>query len=148
VRRSANDLGALRVLDPEYPGRAVVAAGAPWHLALHGRDALLTAWMSLIVDPELALGTLETLARFQGVEVDDRTEEHPGRIVHRVTFDPVGFGAAGGACSVTYGSVDSTPLFVMLLGELRRCGLAHEVVDRLLPHADRALEWIERHGDR
>ncbi|MFS8585029.1 MAG: glycogen debranching N-terminal domain-containing protein [Acidimicrobiia bacterium] len=149
VRRSAYDLGALRVLDPEYPGRAVVAAGAPWHLALHGRDALLTAWMSLIVDPELALGTLETLARFQGTEVDERTEEQPGRIVHRVTFDPAGFGApADGARSVSYGSVDATPLFVMLLGELRRWGLAHEVVDRLLPHADRALEWIERHGDR
>ena len=90
LHRSAADLGALRVIDAEFPGRAVVAAGAPWHLALHGRDALLTAWMSLIVDPELALGTLETLARFQGADVDDRTEEQPGRILHRLRF-----GAAG-----------------------------------------------------
>src|SRR5918997_1230892 len=141
--------GAERVLDPEFPGRAVVAAAAPWYLALHGRDALLTAWMSLIVDPELALGTLETLARFQGTDVDERTEEQPGRILHRLRFGTAGFGAdAGGAPPAgSYGSVDSTPLFVMLLGELRRWGLAPEVVDRLLPHADRALDWITRFGD-
>ena len=151
VRRSAYELGALRVLDPEYPGRAVVAAAAPWYLALHGRDALLTAWMSLIVDPELALGTLETLARFQGTDVDERTEEQPGRILHRLRFGTAGFGADGGGGApraVSYGSVDSTPLFVMLLGELRRWGLAPEVVDRLLPHADRALDWITEFGDR
>lgn len=149
VRRSARDLGSLRVLDPDFPGRAVVAAAVPWHLALHGRDALLTAWMSLIVDPELALGTLETLARFQGKDVDERTEEQPGRIPHRLRFGPAGFGAdaAGTTRAVSYGSVDSTPLFVMLLGELRRWGLAHEVVDRLLPHADRALAWITEFGD-
>jgi glycogen debranching enzyme len=149
VRRSARDLGSLRVLDPEYPGRAVVAAAAPWHLALHGRDALLTSWMSLIVDPELALGTLETLARLQGREVDERTEEEPGRILHRVRFGAAGFGTGvGSARPVSYGTVDTTPLFVMLLGELRRWGLAHEVVDRLLPHADRALDWITERGDR
>jgi glycogen debranching enzyme len=149
VRRGARDLGALRVLDPDFPERAVVAAGAPWHLALHGRDALLTAWMSLIVDPELALNTLETLARFQGTEVDERTEEQPGRILHRLRFGTTGFGADGAAArAVSYGSVDATPLFVMLLGELRRWGLAHEVVDRLLPHADAALAWITEFGDR
>jgi glycogen debranching enzyme len=150
VQRSAYDLGSLRVLDPEYPERAVVAAGAPWYLALHGRDALLTAWMSLIVDPELALGTLETLARLQGAEVDERTEEQPGRIPHRVSFAPAGFGAGGGSAArgASYGAVDATPLFVMLLGELRRWGLAPEVVERLLPHADRALDWITGFGDR
>src|SRR5690606_4429452 len=132
--RGARDLGALRLLDPEFPERAVVAAGAPWFLALHGRDALLAGWMSMVVDPDLALGTLETLARFQGEDVDERTEEQPGRILHRLRVGPDGFGG-----SVSYGSVDATPLFVMLLGELRRWGLAPEVVDRLLPHADRAL---------
>jgi glycogen debranching enzyme len=160
VSRGAHDLGSLRVLDPDFPERSVLAAGAPWHLGLHGRDALLTSWMSLIVDPELALGTLETLARFQGADVDPRTEEEPGRILHRLRFGPAGFGrtigGAGGATGVeggtsrvvSYGSVDATPLFVMLLGELRRWGLAPEVVDRLLPHADRALAWIGEFGDR
>jgi glycogen debranching enzyme len=146
VGTSARELGALQVLDPDFPGRVVVAAGAPWHLALAGRDALLSAWMSLIVDPELALGTLETLARFQGAELDDRTEEQPGRILSRLRFGPEGFGTGPGA--ISYGAVDTTPLFVMLLGELRRWGLSHEVVDRLLVHADRALDWIVAHGDR
>ncbi len=150
LRRSAHDLGALRLMDPEFPERAVVAAGAPWFLALHGRDALLAAWMSMVVDPDLALGTLETLARFQGADVDDRTEEQPGRILHRLRVGPAGFGdgQAGPGGAISYGSVDSTPLFVMLLGELRRWGLAPEVVDRLLPHVDRALEWITTFGDR
>jgi glycogen debranching enzyme len=58
----------------------------------------------------------------------------------------MGFGQGPGA--ISYGSVDATPLFVMLLGELRRWGLAPEVVDRLLPHADQALEWITTFGDR
>jgi glycogen debranching enzyme len=143
MARSARDLGALRLLDPEFPERAVVAAGAPWFLALHGRDALLASWMSMMVDPDLALGTLETLARFQGEKVDERTEEQPGRILHRLRVGPDRFGGA-----ISYGSVDATPLFVMLLGELRRWGLAPEVVDRLLPHADRALDWITTFGDR
>jgi glycogen debranching enzyme len=146
LRRSAHDLGSLRVLDPDFPERAVVAAGAPWFLALHGRDAIFAAYMSLILDPELALGTVETLARFQGSDLDERTEEQPGRIVHRLGFGSMGFGQ--GPAAVSYGSVDTTPLFVMLLGELRRWGLAPEVVDRLLPHADRALEWITAFGDR
>jgi glycogen debranching enzyme len=146
LRRSAHDLGSLRVLDPDFPERAVVAAGAPWFLALHGRDAIFAAYMSLILDPELALGTVETLARFQGRDVDERTEEQPGRIVHRLRFGSMGFGQ--GPDAVSYGLVDATPLFVMLLGELRRWGLAPEVVDRLLPHADRALEWITTFGDR
>jgi glycogen debranching enzyme len=146
LHRSAHDLGSLRVLDPDFPERAVAAAGAPWFLALHGRDAIFAAYMSLILDPELALATVETLARFQGRDVDERTEEQPGRIAQRIPFGSMGFGQGPGA--VSYGSVDATPLFVMLLGELRRWGLAPEVVDRLLPHADRALEWITTFGDR
>jgi glycogen debranching enzyme len=144
MNRGVEDLATLRVFDPEYPERAVVAAGAPWSMSLYGRDSLLTAWMSLIVDPELALGVLETLARFQGADVDPRTEEEPGRILHELRF---GAATLAGDGRISYGSADATPLFVMLLGELRRWGLAPEVVERLLPHADRALAWIEGFGD-
>lgn len=133
VARCADDLGALRVFDPQVPERAVVAAGVPWGMALHGRDALLTSWMALLVDPELAIGVLETLARHQGQVHDDRTEEEPGRILHKLAF---------GGGTPSYGAVDITPLFVMLLGELRRWGLAPELVERLLPHADAALDWL------
>jgi glycogen debranching enzyme len=138
IARCADDLGALRVFDPEVPERAVVAGGVPWAMALHARDALLTAWMALLVDPGLAIGVLETLARHQGQAKDDRTEEEPGRILRKLAF-------GGGAPS--YGAVDTTPLFVMLLGELRRWGLAPELVERLLPHADAALDWLDRRAD-
>ena len=147
VARSSEDLGALRIFDPDYPERTVVAAGAPWFMTLFGRDSILTSWMALIVDPELALGVLQTLARFQGVDVDARNEEEPGRILHEMRFGEAASLSLGGG-RVYYGTADATPLFVMLLGELRRWGLASEAVDALLPHADRALDWIEDFGDR
>ncbi|MEO7837015.1 MAG: glycogen debranching N-terminal domain-containing protein [Acidimicrobiales bacterium] len=147
VARSSEDLGALRIFDPDYPERTVVAAGAPWFMTLFGRDSLLTSWMALLVDPDLALGVLQTLARFQGEKVDPRNDEEPGRILHEMRFGEAASLSLGGG-RVYYGSADSSPLFVMLLGELRRWGLASEVVDQLLPHADRALEWVEKFGDR
>ena len=147
VARSAEDLGALRIFDPDYPERTVVAAGAPWFMTLFGRDSLLTAWMALLVDPELALGTLQTLARFQGQEVRPYNEEEPGRILHEMRFGEASSLSLGGG-TIYYGTADATPLFVMLLGELRRWGIAREAVDELLPHADRAIEWIEQFGDR
>jgi glycogen debranching enzyme len=147
VAQGAEDLGALRIFDPDFPERAVVAAGAPWFMTLFGRDSLLTSWMALIVDPRLAQDTLQTLARFQGRAVDPRTEEEPGRILHEMRFGSARSLSLGGG-TVYYGTADATPLFVMLLGELRRWGLAADVVDSLLPAADEAMKWIEDYGDR
>jgi glycogen debranching enzyme len=147
VARSAEDLGALRIFDPDFPERTVVAAGAPWFMTLFGRDSLISAWMALLVDPELALGTLQTLARFQGQDVRPYNEEEPGRILHEMRFGEASSLSLGGG-TIYYGTADATPLFVMLLGELRRWGLAREAVDELLPHADRALAWITDFGDR
>jgi glycogen debranching enzyme len=144
---SADDLGALRIFDPDHPDRVVVAAGVPWFMTLFGRDSLLTSWMLLPVDPTVALGTLQTLANLQGSRVDPLTEEEPGRILHEVRSGLDAEASLGGG-NVYYGSIDATPLFVMLLGELRRWGLATPDVDALLPHADRALEWMEQYGDR
>jgi glycogen debranching enzyme len=147
LKRSQHDLGALRIFDPERPERAVVAAGAPWFMTLFGRDSLLTSCMALPLDQSLALGTLQTLARYQGSKEDPLTEEEPGRILHEVRFG-VDTGLALGGGSVYYGTVDATPLFVVLLAELSRWGLAMSDVEALLPHADRALEWMQRYGDR
>ncbi len=146
VARSHADLGALRIFDPEFPERAVVAAGAPWFMTLFGRDSLLTSWMAMLVDPDLALGVVQTLARFQGEKVDPETEEEPGRILHEMRFGSAASLSLSGG-HVYYGTADATPLFVMLLGELRRWGLAAEQVDRLLPHVDRAMAWIGDYGD-
>lgn len=147
VATSAEDLGALRIFDPVHPDRVVVAAGAPWFMTLFGRDALLTSWMTLPLDASLAHGTLHTLADLQGVKVDPMSEEQPGRILHEVRHGLDTESALGGG-SVYYGSIDATPLFVMLLGELHRWGLDRTEVEDLMPHAERALAWIEQYGDR
>jgi glycogen debranching enzyme len=145
--QSQKDLGALRIFDRDDPSLAAVAAGAPWFMALFGRDSLLTAYMALPVDRTLAVGTLRTLARHQGRRADPLTEEEPGRILHEVRLGVLSGLSLGGG-SVYYGSADATPLFVVLLGELTRWGAEAHQIRELLPHADRALEWIDRYGDR
>lgn len=147
VDRAVEDLGALRIFDPGHPERQVVAAGAPWFMTLFGRDSLLASWMALIVDPALAEGVVETLAGLQGTEEDPETEEQPGRILHEVRFGRARSMSLGDG-HIYYGTADATPLFVMLLGELRRWGIAGDTVARLLPHVDRALQWIDEYGDR
>jgi glycogen debranching enzyme len=147
LARSASDLGALRIFDPDHPETPILAAGAPWFMTVFGRDSLLTSWMTLIADADLAHGVLRTLARFQGTDVDPTTEEEPGKILHEMRFGTAGGLSLGGG-DIYYGTIDATPLFVMLLGELRRWYPADAVVDELLPHADRALDWIEHFGDR
>ncbi|HLI72961.1 MAG TPA: glycogen debranching N-terminal domain-containing protein [Acidimicrobiales bacterium] len=146
IECSAEDLGALRIFDPDFPERVVVAAGAPWFMTVFGRDSLITSWMALLVDPDLALGVLQTLARFQGENIDPRSDEQPGRILHEMRFGDAPSLSLGGG-NIYYGTADATPLFVMLMGELRRWGLAREVVDELMPNVERALEWIEGFGD-
>jgi glycogen debranching enzyme len=146
VERSRADLGSLRIMDADHR-RTTIAAGAPWFMTLFGRDSLLTSFMTLPLDPSLALGTLHTLAANQGSKVDPRSEEEPGRILHEIRSGVDASMALGGG-HIYYGTADATPLFVMLLGELRRWGLARAEVDELLPNADRAIEWLQMYGDR
>ena len=145
--RSVLDIGALRLHDPTGAHRAVIAAGAPWYMTLFGRDALIAAYMALPVDPTLALGVLQALAELQGVASDAVSEEEPGRIMHETRYLGVEAPTLTGG-STYYGSVDATPLFVVLLGELARWGLLDELLLDLLPHADRALDWMRDFGDR
>lgn len=142
LARSVEDLAALRLFDPDHPERAALAAGAPWYMALFGRDALLTAHMLLPVDPELALGTLQTLADHQGRRVDPVAEEQPGRIPREVRFGPPGPGGGD-----HYGTADATALFVVVLGELTRWSGMTPAIEALVPHADRALAWVDGDGD-
>ena len=147
---STEDLGSLRIFgrgQGEQTEHAVIAAGAPWFMTLFGRDSLITSWMMLPLDLSLALGTLRTLAALQGEEENLLTEEEPGRILHETRSGRDASLSLGGG-SVYYGTADATPLFVMLLGELARWGIPASAVDELLPHADRALDWIAACGDR
>ncbi|MDQ0870550.1 glycogen debranching enzyme [Arthrobacter sp. V1I9] len=146
LNRSESDLGSLRIFDEHHPERAAVAAGAPWFMALFGRDSILASYMCLLVDPKLAAGTLQTLAGLQGSKVDVDSEEEPGRIPHEVRFGVTAGLALGG--TAYYGTADATPLFAALVGELSRWGLSRDIIQPLLPHVDRALDWIELYGDR
>lgn len=145
--RSVQDLGALRIRwAADHGGFSdVVAAGAPWFMTLFGRDSLLTAWMALPIDPDLALSTLNALARLQGATVDPLNEEQPGRILHEVRHGAFPFSPSS---AVYYGTIDATALFCMLVGELHRWGMPAESLAPLLPHVDRALDWMVRDGDR
>lgn len=144
--RTGEDLGALRLVDPEHPEDALVAAGAPWYMTLFGRDSILTSWMALPLDPDLGLGTARSLARMQGVRDVPETEEQPGRILHEIRFsrDP-SLALADG--DIYYGSTDATPLFVMLVHELWRWGAPMEEIRALRPAVEAALAWVEGPGD-
>lgn len=145
--RSRQDLGALRIFDPDRPDDTAIAAGAPWFMTLFGRDSILASLMSIPIDPTLALGTVRTLAHHQGTRVEPNSEEEPGRILHEMRFGADASLALGGS-NVYYGTADATPLFVVLVGELSRWGIGRDRVEAVLPHVDRALEWVERYGDR
>jgi glycogen debranching enzyme len=145
VDRALRDLASLDQRDPEAPGDRYAAAGSPWFLTLFGRDALWTAFMALPFDPELARGTLHVLARRQGTRSDPVSEEQPGKIVHEVRFGSAA--SRGGLPERSYGSVDATPLFVILAHEAWRWGLAEEELAALMPHVEAALAWMREYGD-
>jgi glycogen debranching enzyme len=131
------DLAALRMHDPER-GLTWPAAGAPWYLALFGRDALLTAHEALVAGTGSALEALEALAAFQGGASGDGAE--PGRILHELRTGHSGvFGLP--PWSPYHGSVDATPLFVIVLAEAWRWGGDPERVAALVPAARRAVAW-------
>jgi len=143
-RQAVTDLKALTVV---YRGRPIVTAGIPWYVAPFGRDAAITGLQTLMVNPQIARDALRFLASYQGRKFDDWTEEEPGRILHELRRGEMA------ACNEIphvpyYGSVDSTPLFLVLLGETYRWTGDLELVRELLPHAEAALEWIDRWGDK
>lgn len=148
LAQSERDLGSLRIESPGHAGddEDVVAAGAPWFMALFGRDSLLTSYFMLPYAPQLAFGTLNALARLQGRESDPRSEEQPGKILHEVRLGADRSLALGGE-SVYYGSIDSTPLFVRLCGRALRWGADVERLHALRPAIERALQWIVESGD-
>jgi glycogen debranching enzyme len=145
--RSVVDLAALRLrADVEGNDASLPAAGLPWFMAIFGRDTLISSFQSLLVGPELARGALHTLAALQGTEVDDFKDEEPGKILHEVRFGELS--ALGlKPHRPYYGTVDATPLWLVLLSEYWRFTGDAETCKELWPNATRALEWIDRYGD-
>jgi glycogen debranching enzyme len=143
LRTSIEDFYALRM--PEPAGTAV-AAGVPWFAALFGRDSLLSSYETLILNPELANGTLRVLASYQGTERNDERDEDPGKILHErrssemTATNEVAFGRS-------YGSVDSTPLFLILAHEYFRWTGDEVLLRELKQPLIAAARWILDYGD-
>jgi glycogen debranching enzyme len=132
--RSVADLAALRI------GR-LPAAGMPWFMTVFGRDTLITCLQTFLFGSELARGALRELASLQATEDDASRDAEPGKIVHEVRH---------GKCAARwfdryYGTVDATPLFLILLSETWRWTDDDALVQELREPALAALRWIDTH---
>jgi glycogen debranching enzyme len=141
--RAVDDLHALHV---ECDGETVISAGIPWYSTVFGRDSIVTSLQTLPLNPRIAVDTLRYLARHQGEKENEFTEEQPGKILHELRRGEM---ARHGEIPHVpyYGTIDATPLWLVLLHETWLWTADRELVRDLLPHAERALDWITRYGD-
>ncbi len=137
------DFHALQI--PEARER-VIAAGIPWFATMFGRDSIIAAYQSLMLNPRLATETLRVLASHQGKEKNDWRDEEPGKILHEYREGEM-TRAGEMPFGPYYGSVDATPLWLILLSETFNWTADEQLVKDLLPNAYRALEWIDSYGD-
>jgi glycogen debranching enzyme len=143
--QSVADLASLRMRSEADPGRGrLPAAGMPWFMTVFGRDTIITCLQTLLFGPELARTALEVLAELQAKEDDPSIDAEPGKIVHEVRTGK----AAKHWFRTYYGTVDATPLYLVLLSEVWRWTGDRALMNRLKDPALRAIEWIDTWGDR
>jgi glycogen debranching enzyme len=145
-RRSIVDLAALRFSPLIAGGRSLPAAGLPWFMAMFGRDSIFTSLQALPFTSELAATTLRALGDWQGVGLDDFRDEDPGRILHEMRYGEM-TAFEERPHSPYYGSVDATPLYVVLLDEYERWTGDRALVRELEVEARAALDWIDDYAD-
>ncbi len=144
INTAVGDFHALQV--PEG-NEHIIAAGIPWFATIFGRDSILAAYQSLSLNPQLAVGTLRVLARYQGTRENVWQDEEPGKILHEYREGEMTLSGEM-PFGPYYGSVDATPLFLILLSETYNWTADEQLVRDLMPAAHRALEWIDRYGDK
>ncbi|MEO3925055.1 glycogen debranching N-terminal domain-containing protein [Micromonosporaceae bacterium B7E4] len=145
--QSVADLVSMRV-EKEVSGQRVVitAAGLPWFLTLFGRDSVITAYQAMIGGPELAHGTLVTLAAHQATELDDFTDREPGKMPHEYrSGELTRLGVK--PHNPYYGASDTTQLWLVLLSEYWRWTGDDQLLHDVRDNAYAALRWIDEYGD-
>ncbi|GAA1703362.1 glycogen debranching N-terminal domain-containing protein [Microcella alkalica] len=147
VERSLADLDCLRMTTAQHPDRQFLAAGAPWFFTLFGRDSLWAARFLLPLGTDLARDTLHVLAGLQGTAIVDDTAEEPGKIMHELRRQTLVIDDGTSLPPLYYGTVDATALWVCLLHDAWRWGMADDEVRALLPALRGALSWMRDHGD-
>jgi glycogen debranching enzyme len=141
--RSLADLASLRMSVPEVADGHLLAAGAPWFMTVFGRDTLISSLQTLLLGPELAAGTLRVLAATQAMADDAERDAQPGKIIHELRRGK----AALAWTDRYYGTVDATPLFLVLLSEVWRWTDDPSLPLELEDAARRALAWIDGSAD-
>ncbi len=142
--RSLHDIRML--LSESEDGESFLSAGTPWFDALFGRDSCIVSTQMLAYRPEIARNTLRLLAKSQGKEIDHVRDEEPGKILHELRFDELSR-VGELPYSPYYGSIDSTPLFLMLVAEYYQWTADLRLVRELLPVISAAFDWMELFGE-
>jgi glycogen debranching enzyme len=145
LRRSLADLALLRNHGPAE-GESYLAAGVPWFATLFGRDSLIAALEIVAFYPSLAADTLTVLARLQATTDDPWHDAEPGKILHELRTGEMA-NAGETPHDAYYGSIDATPLWLILLGATHAWTGDDALLERLWPNALAALAWIDESGD-
>jgi glycogen debranching enzyme len=141
--RSLADLASLRMRVTEISDAYLLAAGTPWFMTVFGRDTIISSLQTLLLGPELAAGTLRVLAATQATLDDPDRDAEPGKIIHELRRGK----AAHAWFDRYYGSLDATPLFLVLLSELWRWTDEPLHPLELEEAARAALAWIDTSAD-
>ncbi|PSB23849.1 amylo-alpha-1,6-glucosidase [Stenomitos frigidus] len=140
IERAEQDIYLLR---QSFGKGKALSAGVPWFSTLFGRDSIIAASQVLMLDPQIARETLIILAQYQGKNEDEWRDEQPGKILHEIRFGEMA------RCQEIphtpyYGTVDATPLWLMLYAEHFAWTADRETLDHLWSHALAAMDWIDR----